>query len=293
MKLLRLGALGRERPAVLDAASNPRDLSAHVRDLSGDGLSPESLRRLAGLDVEALPRVEEGARIGPCVARPSKIVAVGLNYADPEKSSRGFGVRDEPVLYMKAPNCVAGPCDDLEMPLGATKLDWEVELGVVIGTEAIRIAPDRAYHHIAGYCIVNDLTERAWQHERGGQWVKGKSADGFAPLGPWLVTPDELPSLASARIWLELDGEVMQSATIDDMVWDAPSLVAYVSRYMRLVPGDVIATGTPRGVGFVREPPRFLKAGETMILRIDGLGEQRTKVVETSHPVALSRQAST
>ena len=293
MKLLRLGALGREWPAVLDAAGNPRDLSAHVRDLSGDGLSPESLRRLAGLDVEALPRVEEGVRIGPCVARPSKIVAIGLNYADPEKSSRGFGVRDEPVLYMKASNCVAGPYDNLAIPLGATKLDWEVELGVVIGTEGIRITPDRAQRHIAGYCIVNDVTERAWQHERGGQWVKGKSADGFAPLGPWLVTPDELPSLASARIRLELDGEVMQSAAIGDMVWDAPSLVAYVSQFMRLVPGDVIATGTPRGVGFVRQPPRFLQTGEMMVLRIDGLGEQRTKVVGTLQGLASERLAST
>ena len=237
MKLLRFGPLGHERPGMMDDEGVVRDISHVVGDLKGSTLSSNSLTELAELDPESCPVVASGTRFGPCVPQPGKFIAIGLNYIDAEKKASGFGVRDEPVVYMKASSSIAGPMDDLVVPRGATKMDWEVELGVVIGTQGAGIAEADALAHVAGYCIVNDLTERAWQHEHAGQWVKGKSADGFGPVGPWLVTPDEMPAIADARIALDLNGERMQSGRIGDMIWDAASLVSYVSRFMRLMPG--------------------------------------------------------
>ena len=282
MKLLRVGERDCERPALLGADGSVRDLSSEIEDIGGAFLEPRSLERLRALDPGALPAVAPGTRIGPCIARPATFVAVGLNYRDAEKAAGGFGVPAEPVLYLKAPNCIAGPDDSLSLPIGAERVDWEVELGVVIGRETNRVHERDALEHVAGYCIVNDVTERGWQHERGGQWTKGKSADGFGPVGPWLVTPDELPDLAGAAITLELDDTTMQSATLSDMIHGVAALVAYVSRFMRLRPGDLVATGTPPGVGFVRQPPRFLQPGERMTLCIEGLGRQSILVEPAS-----------
>ena len=285
MKLLRYGAPGQERPGLLDAQGRLRDLRAHVDDIAGDTLLPESLARLAALDPAALPLVEGAPRLGACVGRVGKMVCVGLNYSDHAAESN-MPVPTEPVLFFKATSAICGPNDDVEIPPGALKVDWEVELGVVIGKTARYVSKADALDHVAGYCIVNDVSERAYQLERGGQWDKGKGCDTFGPLGPWLVTRDEVPDAQSLAMWLEVDGKRYQNGNTRTMIFDVPTLVSYISQFMSLQPGDVISTGTPPGVGLGQKPPVYLKAGQTMCLSIAGLGEQRQHTVHTADRTA-------
>jgi 2,4-diketo-3-deoxy-L-fuconate hydrolase len=274
MRFIRWGEAGRERPGVLDRDGNIRDLSSAVPDISGATL--EQLRGLG--DVELFPKVPGRPRIGPCVSGVGKFICIGLNYADHAAES-GQACPSEPIVFFKATSAIAGPNDDLVLPAGSTKVDWEVELGVVIGRRAYGIDESAARAAIAGYCVINDLSERAWQLERGGQWVKGKSADGFGPLGPWLVTADSVPDVTALRIWLEVDGRRVQDSSTDQMIFKPDYLVAYLSQFMSLQPGDVISTGTPPGVGLGHKPPVYLRAGQEMRLGIDGLGEQRQRVI--------------
>ncbi|MFQ5947523.1 MAG: fumarylacetoacetate hydrolase family protein [Acidimicrobiia bacterium] len=278
MRFLRYGSPGRERPGFLDSEGVIRDLSDEIEDLAGDALLPEGIDRLRGLDPSALPAVTGDVRIGPCVGRVGKFVCVGLNYTDHAAES-GMEVPSEPVLFMKATSAVSGPYDEVVLPPGSEKADWEVELGVVIGRPAKNVRKADALGHIAGYCVVNDLSERAFQLEGTGQWVKGKSADTFGPIGPWLVTPDEIPDPQGLELWLEVDGYRFQEGNTATMVFGVLQLVSYVSRYMSLQPGDIISTGTPAGVGLSYDPPRYLRAGNLMRLGIEGLGEQRQRVV--------------
>ena len=275
MKLLRIGPAGAERPAILDAEGRARDLSAHIGDLSGAALAPEALRRIAALDPLSLPLVE--GRIGPCVGHVGKFICVGLNYAD-HAAEAGMAVPSEPILFMKATSAICGPNDDIVIPRGSSKTDWEVELGIVIGQGGAYIPQAQAMEHVVGYCVVNDVSERAFQTERGGQWTKGKSADTFGPLGPWLVTRDEVPDPQALALWLEVDGVRMQDGHTRTMVFGVQFLVHYISQFMSLQPGDIIATGTPPGVGMGQKPPRFLHGGETIRLGVQGLGEQSARV---------------
>ncbi|RIY03467.1 FAA hydrolase family protein [Aureimonas flava] len=278
MKLLRFGEPGAEKPGLLDAQGAVRDLSAVLPDLTGDALGPASLRRLAALDPAALPLAPEGARVGSCVARPGKFICIGLNYADHARET-GKEPPPEPIVFMKATSAVVGPNDDVEIPRGAAKTDWEVELGVVIGTRAKYVGEADALDHVAGYCVVNDVSERAFQSEHGGQWTKGKSHDTFGPTGPWLVTRDEIPDPQALDLWLEVDGVRRQTGNTRTMIFGVAGLVSYLSRFMTLEPGDIIATGTPPGVGLGLKPPVFLRAGQEMRLGIEGLGEQRQRTV--------------
>jgi 2-keto-4-pentenoate hydratase/2-oxohepta-3-ene-1,7-dioic acid hydratase in catechol pathway len=279
MKLLRYGPLGQERPAALDAQGRVRDLSAHVSDIAGEALSGASLARLAAIDLVTLPLVEGAPRLGACVGRVGKLVCVGLNYSD-HAAEAGMAVPTEPVLFFKATSAIVGPNDDVEIPPGAQKVDWEVELGVVIGKAARYVSKAHALDHVAGYCVVNDISERAYQLERGGQWDKGKGCDTFGPLGPWLVTRDEVPDVQALDMWLEVDGKRYQSGNTRTMVFDVATLVSYISHFMSLQPGDVISTGTPPGVGMGQKPNAvYLKAGQSMHLGIAGLGEQRQRTV--------------
>ena len=279
MKLLRYGEPGAERPGLLDAEGGIRDLRDHVADIAGPSLSDASLARLRALDPESLPLVPGTPRIGPCVGAIGKFVCVGLNYAD-HAAETGKPAPDEPVLFMKATSAVCGPDDAVEIPRNSEKTDWEVELGVVIGRRAKHVARAEALDFVAGYCVINDVSERAFQSERGGQWTKGKSADTFGPLGPWLVTRDEVPDPQTLGLWLDVDGVRRQTGTTARMIFGVAELVSYISGFMTLLPGDVIATGTPPGVGLGQKPPVFLRAGQTMRLGIDGLGEQRQAVVQ-------------
>jgi ureidoglycolate lyase/2,4-diketo-3-deoxy-L-fuconate hydrolase len=280
MKLLRFGPKGAERPGLVDGDGRIRDLGGVIDDLAGAALGPESLARLAAIDPTDLPPATEGARIGPCVGRVGKFVAIGLNYAD-HAAEAGMAPPAEPVVFLKATSCIAGPNDDLVLPRGWTKPDWEVELGVVIGTEARYVTREAALDHVAGYCTVNDVSERAFQAERGGTWDKGKGCDGFGPIGPWLVTRDDVPDPQALTLWLSVDGEMRQNGTTANMIFPVADLVSYVSQFMSLQPGDIITTGTPAGVGLGLKPePVFLKPGEVMRLGIDGLGEQCQTVVE-------------
>jgi 2-keto-4-pentenoate hydratase/2-oxohepta-3-ene-1,7-dioic acid hydratase in catechol pathway len=282
MKFVRFGAPGGEKPGLLYARGIIRDLSAVVGDLAGPALLPESLVRLRALNPDELPAVEGSPRLGPCVGQIGKIVGVGLNYRDHAVES-GLPIPEEPVLFMKATSSVCGPYDDVEIPLGSEKTDWEVELGVVIGKPAKYVAKESALDHVAGYCIVNDVSERAFQIERGGQWDKGKSCDTFAPIGPWLVTGDEVGDPQALDLWLEVDGKRYQHGSTRTMIFDVATLVSYISHCMSLRPGDVISTGTPPGVGLGQKPPVYLRAGQTMRLGITGLGEQRQKTVAFAH----------
>jgi len=277
MKLLRYGPAGQEKPGLLDASGVIRDLSAIVADINSATLSMESLTELATLDHASLPSVSGNVRLGPPVASIGKIVCVGLNYADHARES-GLPVPSEPVLFMKATSAVVGPNDTVILPRGSTKTDWEVELGIVIGRRAQYVERDQALGHVAGYCIVNDVSERSFQLGRGGQWDKGKSADTFAPIGPWLVTPDEISDISNLELRLAVNGEVRQQGNTRTMVFGVDEIVSYISQFMTLNPGDVICTGTPPGVGAGMNPPQFLKAGDCMTLRISGLGEQRQDV---------------
>jgi len=279
MKLLRYGPKGQERPGLLGPDGALRDLSEVVDDIAGDALSPASLLSLQLLDPEALPVVREPVRFGPCVGQVGKMICVGLNYADHAEES-GMPVPPEPVLFAKATSAISGPFDDVILPRGASKTDWEVELAIVIGTEARYVAEANAMDHVAGYCIVNDVSERAFQIERAGQWLKGKSADSFAPMGPWLVTRDEIPDPGELDMWLDVDGIRRQAGSTRTMVFGVRHLVHYISQFMSLQPGDVIPTGTPPGVGMGRKPPVYLRPGQEMRLGIEGLGEQRQTVTQ-------------
>lgn len=278
MKLVRYGPAGAERPGLLEAGNTLRDLSGHVADIDPATLA-SGLDALKALDPESLPAVEGNPRIGAPVANVGKIICVGLNYADHAAESN-MALPKEPVLFMKATTAICGPFDDVVKPRGSTKLDWEVELAVVIGKAACSVSEGEALGHVAGYCILNDVSERAFQLEHEGQWVKGKSADTFAPMGPWLVTADELGDPGALDIWLEVNGHRYQDSNTRHLIFSIPFLIAYISRFMTLAPGDVISTGTPPGVGLGLKPPLYLSAGDTMRLGVAGLGEQRQTVVD-------------
>jgi ureidoglycolate lyase/2,4-diketo-3-deoxy-L-fuconate hydrolase len=286
MKLVRFGVPGEERPGIVDSRGRIRDLSRHIADVAADALSDASLRRLAELDIEALPVVPDGTRLGACVGQVGKMICVGLNYSDHAAESN-MPVPTEPVLFMKATSAIVGPYDDVQIPPRAEKVDWEAELGVVIGREARYVTRDRALEYVAGYCVVNDVSERAYQLERGGQWDKGKGCDTFGPLGPWLVTRDDIPDPQALRLWLEVDGKRYQDGNTRTMIFDVATLVSYISQFMSLQPGDVISTGTPPGVGMGQKPdPVYLRAGQTMRVGIEGLGEQQQRVVTAIVPEA-------
>lgn len=278
MKLVRFGAPGHEKPGLLDNHGALRDLSGHVPDIAGTTLLPASLERLRTLGAHALPEVTGSPRLGPCVAGVGKVIGVGLNYSDHAAESH-MPIPSEPPLFLKPSSAIVGPDDDVEIPLGSEKTDWEVELGVVIGKPGKYLKVEQALEHVAGYCIVNDLSERAWQLERGGQWDKGKGCDTFAPLGPWLVTPDEVPDPQQLNLWLEVDGHRYQNGNTRSMIFGVAYLVAYISQFMSLHSGDVISTGTPPGVGLGQRPPKYLRVGQTMRLGITGLGIQQQRTV--------------
>ncbi len=278
MKLLRYGQPGQEKPGILDANGTIRDLSQVIPDLSGSHLSPQSLAKIAARKLEDLPVAVGTERYGPCVAQPGKFLCIGLNYSDHAAES-GMAVPAEPVLFMKASSSLSGPNDDVVLPRGSKKSDWEVELGVVIGTPAKYVSEQDALSYVAGYCLINDLSERAYQLEGTGQWVKGKSADTFGPVGPWLVTTDEVPDPQNLDMWLEVDGHRYQEGSTRTMVFGVAHLISYLSRFMSLQPGDIISTGTPPGVGLGQKPPVYLRAGNRIRLAINGLGEQNQLVV--------------
>ena len=278
MKLVRYGAPGSERPGVLDAEGSLRDLSEHVSDIDGWALGDASLAMLRGLTLSDLPLVNGKPRLGACVGKVGKFICIGLNYSDHAAES-GMAVPSEPVVFMKATSSIMGSNDDVVLPRGSEKSDWEVELGVVIGKEAKYVSEADALSYVGGYCVVNDLSERAFQLEGTGQWVKGKSADTFGPIGPWLVTADEVPDPQNLRMWLEVDGHRYQDGSTKTMVFGVAHLVSYLSRFMSLQPGDIISTGTPPGVGLGQKPPVYLRSGNVMRLGVDGLGEQRQVVV--------------
>ncbi|MCE4539702.1 ureidoglycolate lyase [Pelomonas sp. P7] len=277
MKLLRYGPAGQERPGLLDAAGRVRDLSQHLDDLAGDALTPAGLARLREIDPATLPLVpgapQAGLRLGPCVGRVGKFICIGLNYADHAAES-GLPVPNEPVVFAKWTSAISGPDDPVQIPRGSVKTDWEVELGVVIGQGGRYIEEADAMQHVAGYCVVNDVSEREWQLERGTQWDKGKGCDTFGPIGPWLVTADEVPDPQQLDLWLDVDGHRYQNGNTRTMVFGVAQIVSYLSRFMSLQPGDIISTGTPPGVGLGQKPPVYLKPGQTMRLGIAGLGMQ-------------------
>lgn len=278
MKLLRHGPQGAEKPGMLDSTGTIRDLSSVLDDVNGEALSPDALAKLAALDPATLPAVDSATRLGPCVAGAGKFVAIGLNYSDHAAES-GLEVPPEPVVFMKATSSICGPNDNVEIPRGSEKTDWEVELGVVIGSTAKYVSEADALKHVAGYCVINDVSERGFQIERSGQWVKGKSADTFGPLGPWLVTKDEVADPQALSMWLDVNGDRQQDGNTNTMVYGVAFIVSYLSQFMTLHPGDIITTGTPPGVGMGQKPPRYLKPGDVVSLGIEGLGDQRQDVV--------------
>ena len=279
MKLLRYGVRGAEKPGILDKEGRLRDLSGVVPDIAGAALLPEGLARISAVDPRSLPLVEGNPRIGPCVGGVGKLVCIGLNYADHAAES-GVKVPPEPVIFMKATSAIIGPNDDVEIPRRSTKTDWEVELGVVTGRPAKYVEEANAMDHVAGFCVVNDVSEREFQLERAGQWDKGKCCDTFGPIGPWLVTSEEVHEPNDLHLWLEVDGRRFQDGNTRTMVYKVPFLVSYVSQFMGLQPGDIISTGTPPGVGIGQKPvPIYLKPGQVMRLGVDGLGEQRQRTV--------------
>jgi 2-keto-4-pentenoate hydratase/2-oxohepta-3-ene-1,7-dioic acid hydratase in catechol pathway len=278
MKFLRYGAPGAEKPAIVDADGKIRDLSAHVSDLSGAALAPDALAKLGAIDAKSLPLVEGDPRLGPCVAGTGKFICIGLNYSD-HAAETGATVPPEPIIFMKASSAIVGPNDNVTIPRGSEKTDWEVELAVVIGKTAKYVTEADALDYVAGYCVTNDVSERAFQTERSGQWTKGKSCDTFGPMGPWLVTKDEIPDPQNLAMWLKVNGETQQDGSSKTMVYGVAFLVSYLSQFMSLHPGDVISTGTPPGVGMGLKPPRYLKAGDVVELGIEGLGSQKQTFV--------------
>jgi 2-keto-4-pentenoate hydratase/2-oxohepta-3-ene-1,7-dioic acid hydratase in catechol pathway len=278
MKLVRFGPKGSEKPGLVDGAGHVRDLSGHVGDIEGEVLAPDRLRRLAGIDPQTLPLVESPGRLGPPVAGIGKILAIGLNYREHAEET-GAAVRSDPMLFSKAITALSGPNDPIVLPRGSEKTDWEVELAVIIGSRAAYVDEDKALDVIAGYAVINDVSERAFQKERGGQFIKGKSADSFGPLGPWLVTREEIADPQSLALWCDLNGERRQDSTTARMIFPVAYLVSHISQFMTLLPGDVIATGTPAGVGMGCKPPRYLRAGDVLECGVEALGRQRHDVV--------------
>jgi 2-keto-4-pentenoate hydratase/2-oxohepta-3-ene-1,7-dioic acid hydratase in catechol pathway len=278
MKLLRYGPPGHEKPGLLDRDGEIRDLAGVIGDIDGETLAPASLDRLRRTDPAILPLVAGAPRLGPCVGRVPKFIAIGLNYRQ-HAAETGAAIPKEPIIFMKATSSICGPDDDVVIPKGSQKTDWEVELGIVIGSLARYVAQADARRHIAGYCIVNDVSEREFQMERGGQWTKGKSADTFGPIGPWVVTADQVPDPGKLALWTEVNGKRVQNSNTGDLIFGVDEIVSYVSHFLTLMPGDVIATGTPSGVGLGMKPPQFLKSGDRMRLSVEGLGEQNQRVV--------------
>jgi 2-keto-4-pentenoate hydratase/2-oxohepta-3-ene-1,7-dioic acid hydratase in catechol pathway len=278
MKLVRYGAKGAEKPGLIDKSGQLRDLSAHIRDLDGEAYSPASLKRLAEIDPASLPAVGGNPRLGAPVTGISKFVAIGLNYSDHAKET-GNAIPSEPIFFIKANTALSGPNDAVEKPRGSTKLDWEVEIAVIIGTRAKYVSEADALNHVAGYCICNDVSERNFQIERLGQWTKGKSHDTFGPLGPWLVTKDEIANPQSLSMWLDVNGQRKQTGSTSTMIFSIAKCVSYVSQFMTLLPGDVLTTGTPPGVGTGMKPPQYLNVGDVVTLGIESLGEQRQEIV--------------
>jgi ureidoglycolate lyase len=281
MKLLRYGQHGTEKPGILDKSGKVRDLSGQVDDIAGESLTAAGLAKIASIDVESLPVVAEPGRFGPCVSGTGKFICVGLNYAD-HAAETGAAIPEEPILFMKATSAITGPNDNVIIPRKSKKTDWEVELGIVIGDEARYVTEADAMKHVAGYCLINDVSEREFQAERGGQWTKGKSADSFGPIGPWMVTRDEVADPQDLKMWLSVDGTMRQNGSTKTMIFGVSFLVHYISQFMSLQPGDIISTGTPPGVGLGMKPPLFLKAGQTIKLGIEGLGEQTQLTVDAA-----------
>ena len=278
MKLLRVGKKGREKPAILDKDGTIRDISSKIDDLNPDHLNFEKIAILEKLDLSSLPKINSNERIGSCVSKPGKFVAIGLNFSDHAAES-GLPVPSEPIMFMKATSSINGPNDNIEILTGSKKLDWEVELGIIIGKETKHISKENSQEHILGYCLVNDVSEREWQIENTGQWVKGKSHDTYGPIGPYLVTKDEVSNINDLNMSLDLNGVRMQTGNTKTMIFDINMIVAYVSKFMTICPGDIITTGTPPGVGMGKKPQLFLKNGDKLNLRIDNLGEQNSKVI--------------
>ena len=278
MKLCRIGEIGREKPAVLDIDGKIRDISSHVNDLNPDHLNFSTISKLQSVDLSSLPELSSSERIGSCITKPGKFVAIGLNFSDHAAES-GLPVPTEPIMFMKATSCINGPNDNIEMVPNSKKLDWEVELGIIIGKEAKHIEQNQSQDHILGYCLVNDVSEREWQIEKMGQWVKGKSHDTYGPIGPYLVTKDDIGDVNNLNMSLDLNGKRMQTGNTSTMIFNVDVIVSYVSKFMSLQPGDIITTGTPPGVGMGMKPQVFLKSGDKMKLSIDNLGEQNSKVV--------------
>ena len=278
MKLLRVGQKGKEKPAALDKDGKIRDISSHVKDLNPEYLNFETISKLQSTDLSSLPELSSNQRIGSCITKPGKFVAIGLNFSD-HAAETGAPVPSEPIMFMKATSCINGPNDNIEIVPNSKKLDWEVELGIVIGKEAKHIQQNQSQDHILGYCLVNDVSEREWQIEKMGQWVKGKSHDTYGPIGPYLVTKDDIKDVNNLNMSLDLNGKRMQTGNTNTMIFNVDVIVSYVSKFMSLQPGDIITTGTPPGVGMGMKPQLFLKSGDEMKLSIDNLGEQNSKVV--------------
>ncbi|SCY80197.1 fumarylacetoacetate hydrolase family protein [Microvirga guangxiensis] len=278
MKLVRFGEAGQEKPGIIDNQGEVRDLSGVVADITGATLSPDSLARLRDIDPSTLPSVPSGQRLGSCVGQVRNFIAIGLNYAD-HAAETGAPIPAEPIVFNKAPSCIVGPNDDVVIPRGSQKTDWEVELAIVIGSKASYVGANEALEFVAGYCVCNDVSEREFQLERGGTWSKGKGCPTFGPLGPWLVTKDEIPDAQNLSMWLDVNGERMQNGSTKTMIFNVAQIVSYVSHFMILEPGDVITTGTPPGVGMALKPPRYLKPGDVVSLGIEGLGEQHQRFV--------------
>ena len=278
MKLLRIGSLGKEKPVVLDEDGKYKDLSSHIEDLNPNSLNFETFNKIQGLDYSSLPEISKTERIGSCISRPGKFIAIGLNFSD-HAAETGAKPPSEPIMFMKATSSICGPNDNIEIVSGSNKLDWEVELGVVIGKNAKHISEDRSQDHILGYCLVIDVSEREWQIEKMGQWVKGKSHDTYGPIGPYLVTKDEIKDVNNLDMSLDLNGKRMQSGNTSTMIFNVDIIVSYVSKFMSLQAGDIITTGTPPGVGMGKKPQIFLKEGDKLKLTIDNLGEQNSQIV--------------
>ena len=278
MKVLRVGQKGKEKPAALDKEGKIRDISSHIKDLNPDYLNFETISKLQNADLSSLPELSSSERIGSCITKPGKFVAIGLNFSDHAAES-GLPVPSEPIMFMKATSCISGPNDNIEMVPNSKKLDWEVELGIIIGKEAKHIEQNQSQDHILGYCLVNDVSEREWQIEKMGQWVKGKSHDTYGPIGPYLVTKDDINDVNNLNMSLDLNGKRMQTGNTSTMIFNVDVIVSYVSKFMSLQPGDIITTGTPPGVGMGMKPQLFLKSGDEMNLSIYNLGEQKSKVI--------------
>ena len=278
MKLLRVGNKGKEKPAILDSEGKIRDISSHINDLNPENLNFETFSKIQSADLSKLPELSSNERVGSCITSPGKFVAIGLNYSD-HAAEVGAEIPKEPIMFMKATSSICGPNDDIEIVSGSKKLDWEVELGIVIGRETKHITENNSQDHILGYCLVNDVSEREWQIEKMGQWVKGKSHDTYGPTGPYLVTKDEIKDINNLKMMLDVNGERMQTGNTNTMIFNVDFIVSYVSKFMSLQAGDIITTGTPPGVGMGKKPQIFLKAGDKMKLSIENLGEQNSKVV--------------